>query len=179
MAELTTVARPYAEAAFSLARERAALPVWSEMLKLMAAVMADPKMQQALDSPRLTAAAKESLFLSVCGEGVVPDGRKFVSVLLEADRIKLLPQIQELFEERKREVERVAKARIISAFPLSADEIAAMSAALERRFGRTVEASVEVDASLIGGARIIVGDQVIDGSVAGKLDAMAAKLVAA
>ena len=143
MAELSTIARPYAEAAFDLAREKNALPVWSRMLELVAAVATDARMSAALASPKLGDAEKESLFLSVCGDRLDADARSFVRVLIESDRIGV-----------------------------------ARETALERRFGRKVEAIVRVNPALIGGARITVGDTVIDDSVQGKLTAMATQLTA-
>ena len=176
MAELATIARPYAEAVFALARDENALPVWSEMLGFAAGVAGDPKMAAALDNPKLTAAQKESLFLSVCGERLHGSGRNFARFLIESDRIRLLPHIIEQFEALRRDAEGVAKARIQTALPLSDAQLAELAAALERRFGRRVETSVAADESLIGGVRISVGDEVIDGSVAGRLAAMSRDL---
>jgi F-type H+-transporting ATPase subunit delta len=176
MAELATVARPYAEAAFKIASEQRALPVWGEMLKLSAAVMRDPAMQSAIDNPRLGAPEKESLFLSVVGDELNAIGKSFIKTLVEADRITLLPQIETMFSDLRNAAEGVAQAQIVSAIALDDAQVAALKAALEKRFGKKIEASVSVDASLIGGARIVVGDQVVDGSIAGKLAAMAIQL---
>ena len=176
MAELTTIARPYAEAAFSLARDQNALPVWSEMLKLASRVVTDQRVAEALDNPKLDAGAKESLLLSICGEGLNGEGRNFVKLLVEADRIALMPAIAELFETLKNNAEGVAKAVIETAFPLEGSELAELTAALERRFKRKVEAQVVVNPDLIGGARITVGDNVIDGTVQERLRAMAVQL---
>jgi F-type H+-transporting ATPase subunit delta len=176
MAELTTIARPYAEAAFSLARERNALPQWSEMLRLAGAVVADPKVAEALDNPRLDVAAKESLLLSVCGDKLDGGGRNFIRVLVEADRIKILPTIQALFETLKDESDGVAKALIETAYPFTGNDLPELMAALERRFGKKIEATVVVNADLIGGARITVGDSVIDGTVQEQLRQMATQL---
>jgi len=173
MAEPVTVARPYAEAAFALAREQGALPVWSEMLRTAATVADDPTMRAALDNPKLTAADKESLFLSICGDRLGNEGRNFVRVLIEAERIGLLPQIRELFGALKDADEGVARASISTAFPLSEEELAELERALERRFGKKIETTVSVDDSLIGGVRIAVGDTVIDASVKGELEVMA------
>jgi F-type H+-transporting ATPase subunit delta len=178
MAELQTIARPYAEAAFELAREANVLPVWSNALKLAANVAGDSRMKDALDSPKLDTAAKESLFLSVAGDGLPAEGRNFVRVLIEADRIGVLPQISELFEERKNAAENVATATIESAIALTDAQLAELKAALARHFGKTIEATVSVNTALIGGARITVGDRVIDGSVQGKLTTMANELSA-
>jgi F-type H+-transporting ATPase subunit delta len=173
MAEPITVARPYAEAAFELARAKGALPVWSEMLRLVTAVATDPQMRIALDNPKLSAGDKEALFLSICGERLNAEGRNFVRVLIEGDRIGLLPEIRALFESLKDEAEGVARAYIASAFPVPDAELAMLKAALEKRFGKKIEATVGVDPELIGGARITVGDTVIDASVQGELQAMA------
>ena len=176
MAELTTIARPYAEAAFKIASEQQALPVWGEMLKLSAAIMNDPAMQSAIDNPRLGAPEKESLFLSVAGDKLNPIGRSFIKTLVEADRITLLPQIETMFSDLRNAAEGVAEAHIVSALALDDAQVAELKAALEKRFGKKIEATVSVDPSLIGGARIVVGDQVVDGSISGKLAAMAIQL---
>jgi F-type H+-transporting ATPase subunit delta len=176
MAELTTIARPYAEAAFRLAREANALPVWSQMLRLVRMVVADPQVAGALDNPKLTAGDKESLILSVCGDGLDPLGRNFVRVLVESDRIALVPQIAAHFEDLKNDAEGVAEATIVSAFPLDDAQVAELKAALEKRFGKRIDATVSVDPALIGGARVTVGDTVIDGSVQAQLEAMATHL---
>ena len=176
MAELTTIARPYAEAAFSLARDQNALPVWSQMLKLASSVVGDARVADALDNPKLDAAAKESLLLSICGDGLNAEGRNFVRLLVEADRIALMPAIASLFQALKDEADGVAKATIESAFELSPEDLADLTIALERRFKRKVEATVVVNPELIGGARITVGDNVIDGTVQERLRAMAVQL---
>ena len=176
MAELTTIARPYAEAAFRLARDENALPAWSEMLHLASAVVADPRIAAALDNPKLTAADKAALMLSVCGDRLDAHGKSFIRVLVDADRVFLLPQIDEMFGALKNETDGVAKARIDSAFPLTDAEVDVLKMALEKRFGRKIEATVHVEPTLIGGARITVGDTVIDASVEAQLHAMATQL---
>jgi F-type H+-transporting ATPase subunit delta len=176
MAELTTIARPYAEAAFRIASDANALPVWSQMLRVVSGVVADPRIRAALDNPKLTAGDKEALLLSIVGDKLDPMGRNFVRVLIEADRIAVLPQIAMLFESLKDAAEGQAKARIDSAFPLSDAQVAEITAALEKRFGKKIEATVNVDPSLIGGARITVGDTVIDGTVTSQLATMATRL---
>jgi F-type H+-transporting ATPase subunit delta len=176
MAELTTIARPYAEAAFALARDANALPVWSQMLRVAAGVVADPRVALALDNPALDAGAKESLVLSICGDKLDAEGRSFVRVLIEADRIGVLPEIQAMFERLKDSADGVAKATIETAFALEGNELADLTSALEKRFGKRIEATVAVNPELIGGARVTVGDTVIDASVQEQLRAMAAQL---
>jgi F-type H+-transporting ATPase subunit delta len=173
MAEQITVARPYAEAAFAFAQEKSALPVWAEMLRLTATVAGDPQMRIALGNPKLSAGDKEALFLSICGDRLDADGHNFVRVLIRADRVGLLGHIRELFGALKDAADDLARAQITSAFPLGESELSGLKAALERRFGKKIEATVSVDRSLIGGAKIVVGDTVIDASVQGELQAMA------
>ena len=105
MAELSTIARPYAEAAFDLARGKNALPAWSGMLELVAAVATDARMSAALASPKLGDAEKESLFLSVCGDRLDADARSFVRVLIESDRIGVAREIREIYEKRRNDAE--------------------------------------------------------------------------
>ena len=176
MAELTTIARPYAEAAFRLARDENALPAWSEMLRLASKVVVDPRVAAALDNPKLTVGDKASLMLSVFGDKLDALARNFIRVLVEADRVALLPQIEALFEALKNETDGVAKARIDSAFPLTDAQVSELTASLEKHFAKKIEATVNVDPSLIGGARITVGDTVIDASVEAQLHAMATQL---
>lgn len=176
MAELATIARPYAEAAFKLATEQSALPVWGESLRFAANVMRDPQMQQAIDNPKLDAPEKESLFLSVMGDKLNATGRNFIKLLIESDRVALLPQIESMFAQLRNEAEGVAKAQIVSAIELTDAQVSELKVVLEKRFGKKIETTVSVDPSLIGGARIVVGDQVVDGSISGKLAAMATQL---
>lgn len=178
MAELATIARPYAEAAFALARDGGALPKWANTMSLLAAVVADPKVAGAVDNPKLSSAQKQSLFTTVLGDKLDASTTRFVKVLLDADRVKLLPQINEHFQALKRDNDNVARATIVSAFPLTEQQRDELKGALAKRFGRQIETVEEVDASLLGGARIIVGDQVIDRSVVGQLNKMSRQIKA-
>jgi F-type H+-transporting ATPase subunit delta len=176
MAELATIARPYAEAAFEIARDAQALPAWSDMLRFAATIVADARVASALDNPRLDAGAKESLLLSIGGDRFTGEGRNFIRVLLESERITLLPQIAAMFDTLKNEAEATALATIESAFELTDAQVAELRTALEKRFGKKIEATVTVNPALIGGARVTVGDAVLDGSVQAKLAAMRAQL---
>lgn len=176
MAELATIARPYAEAAFGLARDERALPAWSEMLRFASTVVTDPRVTKALDNPRLDNAAKESLLLSIGGDRFNAQARNFIHVLVEGERVSLLPQIAEMFETLKNEAEATATATIESAVELTDAQVVELKAALEKRFGRKIETTVTVNPDLIGGARVTVGDAVLDGSVQAKLAAMHTQL---
>jgi len=176
MAELATIARPYAEAAFQLARDEHSLAGWSQMLQLAASIVGDGRVATALDNPRLDSGAKESLLLSIGGDRFDEAARNFIRVLVESERVTLLPQIAAMFETLKNDAEATAKATIESAFELDAAQLSALTAALEKRFGRKIETTVTVNPELIGGARVTVGDSVLDGSVQAKLAAMHAQL---
>ena len=177
MAELTTIARPYAEAAFRIARDaqRAAGVVGDAALPRATSrpIRRRRRRSTTRSSPRRT---RTALLLSIGGERLDATGRNFVRVLVDADRIAVLPQIRTLFEALKNDADGVAKARIDSAFPLSDAQLAELKAALEKRFGRKIEATVNVDPALGGGARITVGDTVIDGTIEAQLAAMATQL---
>jgi F-type H+-transporting ATPase subunit delta len=176
MAELATIARPYAEAAFEIARDGQVLPAWSDMLRFAATIVSDPRVAEALDNPRLDAAAKESLLLSIGGDRFSGEARNFIRVLVEAERIALLPQIAAMFDTLKNQAEATARATIESAFELTDAQVAELRSALEKRFGKKIETTVTVNRDLIGGARVTVGDAVLDGSVQAKLAAMRAQL---
>src|SRR5262245_42170127 len=176
MAELTTVARPYAEAAFELARDQNALPVWSEMLRFATTIVGDPQVTAALENPRLSAQDKEALLLSIAGERVNSDGRSFLRVLIEADRIALLPQIRALFDSLKDQAENVAKAKIESALPLSPDQVNELTAALAKRFGKKIEATVSVNPPLSGAGRTAVAAVSIAGWSRAKREARGTQL---
>ncbi len=178
MAETATVARPYAEAVFRLADAGATLAAWSGTLGILAQVVAHPDMQECLDKFDLTAVQLRELFLSLCPAELSAEARNFVQVLIEYDRLSLLPEIFEQFETFKNEREGVVDAQITTAFALEGAQLAELVADLEKRFKRKINPQVSIDHDLIGGVRVVVGDEVIDGSVRAKLDAMAAQLLA-
>jgi len=176
MAEIVTVARPYAEAAFKTAVERNELGAISEALALVAAIAADPQMRSALGNPKVSAQQKKDLFLAVAGARLGEPVQNLVSMLVDNHRAQLLPSISEQFEELKRGRENVLRALITSARPLDEAQKAELVQALERQYGKKVEAELVVDPELLGGARVQVGDQVIHASVRDALAQMAAAL---
>lgn len=178
MAEPITIARPYAEAVFKLAAEQQALARWSEMLALACAVAEDPRVRTLLGNPLVTRKQLADLFLGICGEGLTADARNFILVLVENGRLALLPQIRELYEDLRRQREGVLEVEIESAYPLDEAQKAELVQWLKKKYGREVSAGVKVEPELIGGVRIHVGDEVLDASVRGKLEAMAAALAA-
>lgn len=176
MAELATVARPYAEAAFKLAREKSALSAWSDALALLEAIVQDPRLQACLGDPNVSARRLEALVLGVAGDRLDGAARNFVQVLIENGRFDLIGEIRAQYEALRRDDEGVVEARIVSALPMADEQIRELVAKLEARHQRQVRAKVEIDPHLIGGIMIVVGDKVIDGTVRGKLAAMAAAL---
>src|SRR6476469_10546396 len=142
MAELSTIARPYAEAAFALARDEQTLPAWSEMLNFAASIVTDDRVAKSLDNPRLDSGAKESLLLSIGGDRFDEAARNFIRVLVESERVTLLPQIAAIFETLKNDAEATAKATIESAFELTEAQLTELRGALEKRFGKKIETTV-------------------------------------
>ena len=174
MSQALTLARPYARAAFSLARDAGTLPAWSQALAFAARVAADPQVAALLGHPKLSAADAVAL--------LAPDGAgeafcNFLGLLFDNRRLSLLPEIAGLYDELRLEAEGVVKAKVTSAAALPAAELETIKAALRRRFGRDVELEAAVDESLIGGAVIDAGGVVIDGSLKGKLGRLRAALV--
>jgi len=171
MSQALTLARPYARAAFGIARDAGAaaeggFAAWSNALAFAARVAADPQVNELLGSPKLANADAVSL-LAI--DGASDTVRNFLALLADNRRLALLPEIAGLFEELRAEAERVVKARVTSATALGDGELEGIKAALKKRFGRDVQIETAVDASLIGGAVIDAGDVVIDGSLKGKL----------
>ncbi len=172
MAEIVTIARPYAEAVFRLAKEKGALSEWSERLGYLAAVIQDNQMQACIHDPSIPPKQIESLLFSVCGDRLGEMGKNFVQALVHNGRLPVLPQISELFEEMKAAEGGLLEARVTSAYPLSKAQLADLVDGLEGKFKKKIEATADVDPELIGGVRIVIGDDVIDASVRGKLQAM-------
>ena len=172
MAENITIARPYAEAVFKLAKEKNTLAEWAKMLALLETVVQDPHVIAYSTNPNFSAEQIESLLLGICGKKLDGMGRNFVQVLTRNDRLPLLPQIRELFEALKAEQEGVLEVKIDSAFPLSKKQTGELERRLKERYQRKIVTQVSVEPELIGGVKIAVGDHVLDATVRGKLEAM-------
>ncbi len=176
MAELTTVARPYAEATFRAAVEAKDVAGFSAKLKQLGAVAGTRDAASLLGNPKVSTKEKADVLFSVSG-GNVPDTlQNLTNSLIDNQRATLLPFISEHFERLQRDHDGVVKAVITSAFALSDADKASLVEGLAKKYGKRVEADIVVDASLIGGARVQVGDDVIHASVRDTLDKMAASL---
>ena len=176
MAELTTVARPYAEAAFRSAVEANDVAGYAANLLTMGAAAATREAASVLGNPKVSAKEKAELLFSVAGGNVPEVLKNLANALIESQRATLLPYISEHFERLQRDHDGVVKAVITSAFALSDADKASLIDGLAKKYGKKVDAEVRVDASLIGGARIQVGDDVIHASVRDTLDKMAIAL---
>ena len=175
MAESQTIARPYADAAFSLAVEQGGLSAWSDALGRLAAVMRNPEAQAIVADPRITIDRIVDLIAEAAGD-LSAEQRNFVRVLAENDRLPVLPEIAAQFEDKRNRHDDVLDVDVVSAYPVTDSQLAEVVGTLQERFGRKVKASSEVDPELIGGVMIRIGDEVIDASVRGKLAQLAATL---
>lgn len=170
MAENSTIARPYAQAAFDIANDKSDLSTWSEMLTLAAMVAADSNMAEVIDSPHVKNKDVVTLFLDVCGDKLSAQGQNFIRVLAENKRLNILTDIALAYEQFRADAEGTLDAEVISAFPLSDAQQQNIVASLKKRLGRDISLATRVDETLIGGAIIRAGDLVIDGTVTRHLD---------
>lgn len=178
MAEPSTIARPYAEAAFRLADAQGKLADWSVTLANLSAVAADGRVRAAIGDPNFTAAKVAGLFLSILSGKLTGESENFVRVLAENSRLDVLAEIRSQYEVLKNEREGVVEAEITTAFEMDQAQLADLVSRLEKKTSRKVKARVSVDASLIGGVKIAIGDQVIDGSARAQLAALETALKA-
>jgi F-type H+-transporting ATPase subunit delta len=172
MSELSTLARPYAEAVFRMAQGENDLAGWSSRIATLATIASDAQVARLIADPAVSDERVASLVIDVAGPDLGERGGNFVKVLAENDRLALLPEISVQFETLKATAEGTLEATITSAQELTQTQIDDLVAGLKAKFNRTVNVQVAVDPELIGGAVIAIGDQVIDGSVKGRLQRM-------
>ena len=177
MAELTTVARPYATAAFNFAVEQKAIVEWQEMLVFAGEVAANETVEELL-AGSMAADKLAEVFINICGEQLNTHGQNLIKVLAENKRLSALPEIAALYAELKAEFEKEIDVQVTSATELSADQQSKLSASLEQRLARKVKLNCNVNPDLIAGMVIKAGDTVIDGSVKSKLNRLADALQA-
>ena len=178
MAEPSTIARPYAEAAFRLADAQGKLADWSATLANLSAVAADERVRTAIGDPNFPAAKIAGLFIGILSGKLTGEAENFVRVLAENGRLDVLGEIRSQYEALKNGREGVVEAEITTAFEMDQAQLADLVARLEKRTGRKVRARVSVDKALIGGVKIAIGDQVIDGSARAQLGALETALKA-
>jgi len=176
MAELSTIARPYAEAVFRVAQTRD-LMAWSDALDRLAAAAGHPDMRDVIGNPNIGDEQLATLLLSLLDEGAPPEIGNLVRELGRNNRLLALPEIVEQFHALKNVREGSADARIISAFPLDDGQLGELVDTLETKFGMKLKPILQVDPSLIGGVQVVVGDQVLDTSVRARLEQMRSALM--
>lgn len=176
MAENRTLARPYAQAAFEVASKNGTFDRWSSMLDLLAKVVRDDRVRPLLNSPKLTDEKRVEMLGAIAGDKLSDEGRNMVNVLAHYDRLAVLPEIAERFEELRSAAEGVIDVQVTSHSPLDAEYQACLSESLKQRLGRDVRLHLDTDESLLGGAIIRAGDLVVDGSVRGRLEKLAGVL---
>ncbi|SFR65137.1 ATP synthase F1 subcomplex delta subunit [Marinobacter daqiaonensis] len=173
MAELITLARPYARAAFETAQSQDALAEWSDVLTTTGRVAANSDVKGLLAHPGVDRSVKAEIILEFAGTEVSERVRNFFAILAETGRLTLLPEISELFRKFRAELERTVEIDVTAAFELSEEQQQKLAQALSRNLDRQVSLSTQADSSLIGGVVIRTGDMVIDASVRGKLQKLA------
>ena len=178
MTEKTTIARPYARAAFAVAQARDFLPAWSDALHTAARVVADPRVARLFGNPRVTAKQLADFVIDIGGGKLGGEWHELVLALAQNGRLAVLPEIATLFDALKDETEGVVDVTVTAAITLDAKQQETLTTALTRRLKRQVRLHTEVDATLIGGAVIRAGDLVIDGSLRTQLERMAFELSA-
>ncbi|WP_025916493.1 F0F1 ATP synthase subunit delta [Herminiimonas sp. CN] len=177
MAELATIARPYAVALFRVAKD-GNLSTWSELVSEMAQVAALADVQALAHNPNVSAKQIAATFLSVLKSPVNQEATNFIGALTDNGRLTLLPEIAAQFHDLKNANDGTADVEITSAFEMTDAQVQELTATLEKKFGRKLHPTVTVDSSLIGGVRVMVGDEVLDTSVRAKLQKMQVALTA-
>ena len=178
MAEISTIARPYAVAIFNLAKEGKTLSDWSDMLSLISNIVENEDVNSFIHDSKVLDADREKLILNICGDKIDSAGKNLIKLLVEYKRLLILSEITLLFEELKDKDEGVIEAEIIMADQPDKKMVENLLQSLEKRFNKKIEGKVVIDKSIVGGTKIIVGDTVIDASVRGQLDNLAYTLKA-
>lgn len=176
MAEKITVARPYAQAVFELARERDAYAGWSDLLAVAAQVASEPAFSRLLGDPAMERRQLADILIELCGDQADESGRNFIRLLADNDRLAYLPEISMKFEQLRAEAEKIVDVEVTSAVALDEPQQQKIAAAMRERLGSNVRLHCEIDESLLGGAVVRAGDLVIDGSLRGRLDRLAGAL---
>jgi F-type H+-transporting ATPase subunit delta len=176
MAELTTLARPYAKAAFEYAQEHNSLDSWSSTLNFLAQVVDNATVQQMIGSPSTSDEQMLAMFQAVAGDQLNEHTTNFLRLLSENDRVGLLPDISALFEMMKADAEGTVDVNVTSVEPVSDEYRQRLGEVLRKRLGREVRLNFSIDKTLIGGALIRAGDLVIDGTVRARLNQLTGAL---
>lgn len=177
MSESITIARPYAQAIFEVAKAQGKLKECSELLQYTAAVVSDAQMQSFIDNPHVSKHDMAEQVIAICGDRINDAGKNFIQLLAENRRLNVLPDVAALYEIARAKEENTVDAEVLSAYEVSSQQQDTIAKALKKRLGREVRLTCRVDDSLIGGAVVRAGDLVIDGSVAGQIQKLSSELV--
>ena len=177
MAEVSTIARPYALAAFKQAKQEGKLSEWSDMIEALSVIVSDPLVKGLIANPRVKREQLADLIIEVGGKALSDTGKNFVRVLAEKGRLKFVPEVRKIYEQERAESEGRSKVQVTSAFELNDAEKKKITSSMSKRLGTDVDLSVEVDDSLIGGVVIRAGDLVIDASLRGRMNRLANTLL--
>jgi F-type H+-transporting ATPase subunit delta len=177
MAELATIARPYAEALFEVAR-KGDINQWAEQVDRLAQVASNSELRQFADNPKVSASAVFDVIAAATKLPLIDGVKNFLGTLIDNGRLDALPAVAAQFHALKNAQSGVADAKVYSAFPIESAQLGELVQTLEKRFGRKLQPSVEVDPDLIGGVRVVVGDEVLDTSVKARLEQMKVALTA-
>jgi len=194
MAEISTIARPYAVAAFNLAKEKKALKEWSEMLGFLAQVAKDEHMFAFINDSKVSRSSSETFeslmnakvsdedrekaLLKIAAKKLNQYGENLIKLLIEYKRINVLPEISQAFEVLKATDEGTLEAEIVVASKPSDKEVDTLVKSLEKKFNKKIDARVTIDEAILGGTKVIVGDTVIDASIREQLQNLAYALKA-
>ena len=173
----TTLARPYARAAFSLADQAGSVEAWSASLEKVSGAVQTDAMKRVIGHPKVDDERLMSLFDEVLGESADRSFKSFLTVLMHYRRLSLLPEIAAQFETLRRASEQRLKVNVTSAVEMGPDQLEKLAARLRERFGTDIEMETGVDSDLIGGLVVRAGDKVIDASVRGRLEQLGRELV--
>jgi F-type H+-transporting ATPase subunit delta len=176
MSELTTLARPYAKAAFEFALEKENLSSWTEMLAFLSLVVANPDVSKLLDSPSITRDKAAEIILHIADKNLDDKTANFVKLLASNGRLQLLPEIMELYERHRANYEKTVEVELLSASELTQQQLSNLNSRLENKLGRKVNINCQTEPSIMGGLIIRAGDLVIDASIRGKLNDLADSL---
>lgn len=172
MSELATLARPYAVAVFKRAKETTATKTWSQNLAFMSSVLNNKDISVVIDNPKINKHALSAFMLDICQGQIDKEGENFLQLLVQNNRLTLIPIIATLFEAYKTEDEGYVDVEVIVAYAFTKEEKPKFASTLEKTLGKKVNMNVTVDKSLIGGVLVRAGDRVIDGSIRGQLQHM-------
>jgi F-type H+-transporting ATPase subunit delta len=176
MSSLTTLARPYAKAAFELARADDALAAWDDMLALAGAMVSEEAMAALIENPDVGKTQVLGILADAAGDAFNDRFHRLLSVLADNGRLPLLPRVGELYRSLREDAENRLSVRVVSAVPLDDDQSQRLKEALARRYEREIQLENEIDPEVIGGAVVYAGSEVIDGSLRGRLGRLSASL---